>query len=168
MQEVVGRGATGLVLKARDRKLQRVVAIKVLAPRLAASAAARQRFVREAQAAAAVRDDHVVGIHDVNDEGPLPYLVMEYIAGITLQDRIRQGGPLDLREVLRIGMQVAKGIAAAHAQGLIHRDIKPGNILLENGVQRVRITDFGLALAAADAGLSEHGVIAGTPEYMSP
>jgi WD40 repeat protein/tRNA A-37 threonylcarbamoyl transferase component Bud32 len=166
--EVVGRGATGVVLKARDTKLQRVVALKVLLPRLAASRTARQRFVREAQATAAVRDDHVIAIHAVSDDGPLPYLVMEYIAGITLEDRIRRGGPLELKEVLRIGMQVANGLAAAHAQGLVHRDIKPANILLENGVQRVKITDFGLARAAADAGLTEHGVIAGTPQFMAP
>jgi serine/threonine protein kinase len=139
--EVVGRGATGVVLKARDSKLQRVVALKVLAPRLAASGPARKWFVREAQATAAVRDDHVIAIYAVSDEGPLPYLVMEYIAGVTLDDRIRQGGPPELRELLRIGLQVASGLAAAHAQGLIHRDIKPGNILLENGVQRVKITD---------------------------
>jgi WD40 repeat protein/serine/threonine protein kinase len=165
--EVVGRSATGVVLKARDTKLQRIVAIKVLAPRLAASSAARQRFVREAQAAAAVRDDHVVGIHAVQDDGPLPYLVMEYIAGMTLEERMRPRRPLELREVLRIGLQVARGLAAAHAQGLIHRDIKPSNILLENGVQRVKLTDFGLALAAADAS-AEQGTIAGTPVYMSP
>jgi WD40 repeat protein/tRNA A-37 threonylcarbamoyl transferase component Bud32 len=164
--EVVGRGATGVVFKARDTKLQRVVALKVLAPRLAASGPARARFVREAQATAAVRDDHVIAVHAVSDEGALPYLVMEYIAGVTLEDRIKQGAPLRLPEVLRIGMQVASGLAAAHAQGLIHRDIKPANILLENGVQRVKITDFGLARAAA--ALAEHGVIAGTPAYMAP
>jgi WD40 repeat protein len=161
---VVGRGATGVVLKARDTRLQRVVAVKVLAPRLAASAPARGRFVREAQAAAAVRDDHVIGIHDVNDAGALPYLVMEYIAGVTLEERLQQG-PLEVKEVLRIGLQVARGLAAAHAQGLIHRDVKPANILLENGVQRVKITDFGLAVAADPA---EPGVVAGTPRFMSP
>ncbi len=166
--EVIGRGATGVVLKARDSKLQRIVALKVLAPRLAASAAARQRFVREAQAAAAVRDDHVIAIYAVSDEGPLPYLVMEYIAGITLEDRLRQGRVLGLLEILRIGLQTAKGLAAAHAQGLIHRDIKPSNILLENGVQRVKITDFGLALVASDAERTESQVLAGTPLFMSP
>ncbi len=166
--EVVGRGATGVVLKARDTKLQRVVALKVLAPRLAASATARQRFVREAQAAAAVRDDHVIAIHAVSDDGALPYLVMEYISGVTLQDRLRQGGPLEVAEALRIGLQVAVGLAAAHAQGLVHRDIKPANVLLENGLQRVKITDFGLARAAADAGLGEHGLISGTPQFMAP
>jgi serine/threonine protein kinase/uncharacterized membrane protein HdeD (DUF308 family) len=163
--EVVGRGATGVVLKARDSKLQRVVALKVLAPRLAGNGPARERFVREAQATAAVRDDHVIAVHAVSDDGPLPYLVMEYIAGVTLEQRINKAGPLGLAEVLRIGLQVARGLAAAHAQGLIHRDIKPANILLENGVQRVKITDFGLACAA---GLAERGVIAGTPRYMAP
>jgi WD40 repeat protein/tRNA A-37 threonylcarbamoyl transferase component Bud32 len=165
--EVVGWGGTGVVLKARDTKLQRIVAVKVLAPRLASSAAARQRFVGEAQAAAAVRDDHVVAIHAVSDEGPVPYLVMEFVSGITLQDRVRQGGALELKEILRVGAQVAKGLAAAHAQGLVHRDVKPANILLENGVQRVKLTDFGLAGAAA-ADLVTCGVIAGTPLYMSP
>jgi eukaryotic-like serine/threonine-protein kinase len=164
--EVVGRGATGVVLKARDSKLQRVVALKVLAPRLAGSGPARARFVREAQATAAVRDDHVIAIHAVSDDGPLPYLVMEYIAGVTLEERIREGGPPELHEILRIGLQVARGLAAAHAQGLIHRDIKPANILLENGVQRVKITDFGLACAAAS--LAERGLIVGTPAFMAP
>jgi tRNA A-37 threonylcarbamoyl transferase component Bud32 len=166
--EVVGRGATGVVLKARDAKLQRVVALKVLAPRLAASGPARERFVREAQATATVRDDRVFAIHAVCDDGPLPYLVMEYIDGVTLEGRINKGGPLELPEILRIGLQAAAGLAAAHAQGLIHRDIKPANILLENGVQRVKLTDFGLACAAADAGLAGRGVIAGTPPYMAP
>jgi WD40 repeat protein/serine/threonine protein kinase len=166
--EVVGRGGTGVVLKARDSKLQRIVAIKVLAPRLAASGRARQRFVREAQAAAAVRDDHVVAIHAVSDDGLAPYLVMEFIDGITLDERVRRAGALELAEVLRIGMQLANGLAAAHAQGVIHRDIKPANILLENGVQRVKVTDFGLAWVAGDADPAKAKVLAGTPPYMSP
>jgi serine/threonine protein kinase len=166
--EIVGRGGAGMVLKARDTKLQRIVAIKVLARRLAGSGTARQRFVHEAQAAAAVRDDNVVAIYAVGDDGPVPYLVMEFINGITLEGRIRQAGALELKEILRIGIQVANGLAAAHAQGVIHRDIKPGNVLLENGVQRVKITDFGLASAAADAGRTDIGFFAGTPLYMSP
>jgi WD40 repeat protein len=113
-------------------------------------------------------DDHVVGIHDVNDEGSLPYLVMEFIAGKTLADRIKQGEALEVKEVLRIGLQVAKGLAAAHAQGLVHCDIKPGNILLENSVQRVKITDFGLARSVAESGGANLGIIAGTPQFMSP
>src|SRR5207249_6152240 len=88
--------------------------------------------------------------------------------GQSLEDKIRQHGPLELPEVLRIGMQIASGLAAAHAQGLVHRDIKPANILLENSVERVKITDFGLARAADDASLTQSGVIAGTPMYMAP
>jgi WD40 repeat protein/tRNA A-37 threonylcarbamoyl transferase component Bud32 len=166
--ELVGKGGMGVVLKAKDTKLQRIVAIKALAPRLAVSGTARKRFVREAQAAAAVRDEHVVAIHAVSDDAAVPYLVMEFIAGVTLADRIQDGGPLEIREVLRIGVQTARGLAAAHAQGLVHRDVKPGNILLENGVQRVKITDFGLARLADDASLTQSGAVSGTPLYMSP
>jgi WD40 repeat protein/tRNA A-37 threonylcarbamoyl transferase component Bud32 len=166
--EVIGRGGMGVVLKAFDEKLHRVVAIKVMAPQLATSATARQRFAREAQAAAAVRDQHVIGIHAVEEADGLPYLVMEYVSGLSLQERLEQAGPLEPKEILRIGIQVATGLAAAHLQGLIHRDIKPANILLENGVQRVKITDFGLARAADDASLSQSGVVAGTPHYMAP
>jgi eukaryotic-like serine/threonine-protein kinase len=165
---VVGSGGMGVVLKARDTSLQRIVAIKLLAPQWAASGTARKRFVREAQAAAAVRDEHVVSIYAVQGTGPVPYLVMEYIDGITLEERIKQRGPAELKEVVRIGLQIAEGLAAAHKHGLMHRDIKPANILLENQVERVKITDFGLARAVDDASLTQNGVIAGTPMYMSP
>jgi eukaryotic-like serine/threonine-protein kinase len=165
---IVGRGGTGVVLCARDTKLLRVVAVKVLAAPLAASGTARQRFAREARAAAAVRDDHVIAIHAVEDQGPVPHLVMEFVEGQNLDALIRQGGRLETREVLRIGTQVAGGLAAAHKQGLVHRDVKPANILLENGVQRVKLTDFGLARAADDASLTQSGLIAGTPLYMAP
>jgi eukaryotic-like serine/threonine-protein kinase len=166
--EVVGRGAFGTVLRAFDEKLQRVVAIKVLAPEMAATSPARKRFLREARTSAAIRHENVVAIHAVEDE-PIPYLVMEYIPGKTLQQRLDEQGPLDLADVLRLGKQIADGLAAAHAQGLIHRDIKPGNILLEGGVtERVKITDFGLARTADDASLTQSGLIAGTPMYMAP
>jgi serine/threonine protein kinase len=166
--EVVGKGGMGVVMRARDSKLQRVVALKVLAAPLAASGSARQRFAREARAAAAVRDDHVIDIHAVCDDGPVPYLVMEFIDGCTLETLLRKGGPLEVKQILRIGIQAACGLAAAHKQGLIHRDVKPANILLENGVQRVKITDFGLARADDDASLTQSGIIAGTPQYMAP
>jgi hypothetical protein len=165
--EVLGRGGFGTVFKAFDDQLHRVVAVKVLAPQLAASGTARERFLREARAAAAVRDDHVVNIHAVQP-AELPYLVMEYVAGQTLQQKLDKAGPLSVPEVLRIGSQIAKGLAAAHATGLVHRDVKPANILLENGVERVKLTDFGLARAADDASLSHAGAVAGTPQYMSP
>src|SRR5262249_45176557 len=120
------------------------------------------------QAAAAVSHDHIVTIHAVEETNGIPYLVMQCIAGLSLQQRLDRDGPLQLHEILRIGMQTASGLAAAHAQGLVHRDIKPANILLENGVERVKITDFGLARAATEASLTQSGVVAGTPQYMSP
>jgi serine/threonine-protein kinase len=166
--ELLGRGGFGVVVKALDPGLNRVVAIKVLAPELATSGAARARFAREARAAAAVVHEHVVAIHSVDTWNNLPYLVMPFVAGNSLQDRVDRDGPLGIREVLRIGMQTALGLAAAHQQGLIHRDVKPSNILLENGVERVKLTDFGLARAVDDASLTQSGVITGTPQYMSP
>jgi WD40 repeat protein len=168
VQEVVGRGGFGVVLRAFDEKLHRVAALKVLDPALAGNGSARQRFVREARAAAAVSHDNVIGIYAVEDAGPVPYIAMQFVEGKTLQQKLDGTGPLPLAETLRIGLQIAEGLAAAHRQGLIHRDIKPANILLENGVERVRITDFGLARAASDASLTRSGVVAGTPSYMSP
>jgi serine/threonine protein kinase len=166
--EVIGRGGMGVVLKGFDPELNRHVAIKILAPQLASSASARQRFAREARAAAAVVHDHVVAIHAVVTTAVLPYLVMPYCAGESLQQRIDRVGALDLKEILRIGAQVAEGLAAANAQGLVHRDVKPANILLENGVERIKITDFGLARAIDDASVTHSGYLAGTPQYMAP
>jgi serine/threonine protein kinase/formylglycine-generating enzyme required for sulfatase activity len=163
---VAGRGGMGIVLKAFDRSLRRIVAIKLLAPHLAGNGQARQRFVREGRAAAAISHEHVVTIHAV-EESP-PFLVMQYVHGETLEERIHRNGSLDVREAVRIALQIAQGLAAAHAQGVVHRDIKPANILLENGVARVRITDFGLARAIDDASLTQSGVVAGTPQYMAP
>ncbi len=168
IEEVIGRGGMGIVLKAQDPALDRRVAIKVLAGHLATSAAARKRFAHEAKAAAAVVHDHVIPIHFVEPSGPTPFLVMPLVAGRSLQERLDEQGCLETREVLRIAMQTAEGLAAAHAQGLVHRDIKPANILLENGCERVRITDFGLARAVDDASQTQSGFIAGTPQYMAP
>ena len=165
--EVLGNGGFGTVVKAFDEKLHRFVAIKLMSPLLAATSAPRKRFVREARSAAAVRHENVIAIYAVEDQ-PIPYLVMEYIAGRTLQQKLDATGPLELMDVLRIGRQIAAGLAAAHAMGLIHRDIKPGNILLEDGVEHVKITDFGLARAADDASITQSGFIAGTPMYMAP
>ncbi len=165
---VVGRGGMGVVLKAYEPSLERLVAIKVLAPHLADSPLARRRFAREGRAAAAVRHENVIAVHAVHEADGLPYLVMEYVPGISLQERLDQDGPLDVPAIVRIGIQVASGLAAAHAQGLIHRDIKPANILLETNTGRAKITDFGLARAVDDASLTQSGAITGTPQYMAP
>ena len=166
--EVIGQGGMGIVVKAYDPALHRVVAVKVLAPYLAHNPQARKRFVREAQAIAAVSHDHVITIHAIDESPEQPKIVMQYIAGQSLQQKIDAEGSLDLKEILRIGMQTVAGLAAAHAQGLVHRDVKPSNILLENGIQRVKLTDFGLARAVDDASLTQSGAIAGTPQYMAP
>lgn len=166
--EVIGRGGMGVVLKGYDRELKRFVAVKALAPHLAHSALARKRFAREAQAAAAVVNLHVIAIHQVQPNGQLPFLVMPLLTGESLAQRLKALRTLALNEVLRVGIQAADGLAAAHAQGLIHRDVKPANILLEKGVERAVLTDFGLARAADDVSMTRQGIIAGTPEYMSP
>jgi serine/threonine protein kinase/formylglycine-generating enzyme required for sulfatase activity len=164
----IGQGAFGIVLKAFDEKLHRLVAIKVMNPQLAATSPPRKRFLREARAAAAIRHENVVQVHSV-EEQPLPYLVMEFIDGQTMQEKLDGAGPLEIAEILHIGRQIASGLAAAHATGLIHRDIKPGNILLESGPeQKVKITDFGLARAADDASMTRTGTVCGTPMYMAP
>jgi serine/threonine protein kinase len=168
IERKVGAGGMGVVFKAYDTELHRAVAIKVLAPHLARNGAARQRFDRESRAAAAVVHEHVVAIHNVESSGETPFLVMQYVSGESLQTRIERTGPLSAEQVLRIGIQAANGLAAAHAQGIVHRDVKPGNILLEEQVDRVLLTDFGLARAVDDASLTHTGVVAGTPHYMSP
>src|SRR5262245_18025082 len=164
---VIGRGGMGVVLKAHDPALRRLVAIKVLSPQWASHAQARERFEREARAAAQVRHDNVVAIHAVEEADGLPYLVMEYVPGASLQQHLDREGPLAVEEILDIGAQAAAGLDAAHKQDLIHRDIKPANILLDKD-GNVRLTDFGLARAVDDSGLTQSGVIAGTPQYMAP
>jgi hypothetical protein len=167
---VVGRGGMGVVLHAVDTYLERDVAVKVLDPEVAKDELARTRFCREARAAASISHENVVAVHQVeHEEGKdLPFLVMELITGESLEKKLHREGRLSLREIVSIGMQTAAGLAAAHDKGLIHRDIKPGNILLEQSGQRVKLTDFGLARAAEDVRLTRSGLVAGTPLYMSP
>ncbi|MEO1524896.1 MAG: protein kinase [Planctomycetota bacterium] len=165
---VIGVGGMGGVLKGYDRSLQRVVAIKVMAPHLADNGSARQRFQREARAAAAITHDNVIDIYGVAEAAGLPYLVMPFARGPSLQKRLDDSGPMSVTQVLRIGRQIASGLAAAHEQGLVHRDIKPANILLNDGIERLWITDFGVARVMDDASMTQTGLIAGTPQYMSP
>jgi serine/threonine protein kinase len=168
IERVIGSGGMGIVLKAYDTELNRPVAVKVLARHLAHSGAAKARFAREAKAAAAVVHEHVVAIHNVEADRDQPFLVMQFVSGESLQARVDRQGPLEFKEILRIGIQIASGLAAAHEQGVVHRDIKPANILLEDRVERALITDFGLARTVDDASLTHTGVVAGTPHYMSP
>ncbi len=179
---VVGKGGMGVVVRARDKKLDRDVAIKFLVPELARHEAARERFLREARAAAAVRHDNVVTIYSVREVDGVPLLEMELIHGESLAERIQRAGAMSALEVARLAIQVARGLDAAHKRALIHRDIKPGNILLEateevpaiqgrtsqRGYCRAKITDFGLARVASEESLTNSGLIAGTPQYMSP
>jgi serine/threonine protein kinase len=165
--QVLGQGGFGIVFRAFDNVLHRVVAVKVLSPQMAATSPARKRFLREARSSAQVRHENVVQVYEVGEQ-PLPYIAMEFIPGETLQQRLDRIGPVEPAEVVRVGRQIAEGLAAAHATDLIHRDIKPGNVLLEGGAQRVKISDFGLARAADDASISQSGLIAGTPMYMAP
>jgi hypothetical protein len=165
----LGAGGMGVVLQAEDVRLHRPVALKVMLPRPDESVAARQRFLREARAAAALKHDHVVTIYHVGEDRGTPFLAMELLEGESLAARLRREGRLPPAEVVRIGREVAEGLAAAHARGLIHRDIKPGNLWLEAPKGRVKILDFGLVQAAGeDARLTKSGAVVGTPLYMPP
>lgn len=165
---IIGRGGMGTVYKALDPALGRTVAVKVLRPELASIQSARQRFSLEARAMASVAHQHVVPIYAVDEHRGLPYLAMEYVPGGTLESRLKQDGPLELVSVLRITQQIALALEAAHDTGIVHRDIKPANILLDRGVDRVRVADFGLVRVSDDASMTRSGMIAGTPLYMAP
>jgi len=170
VKRVIGRGGMGIVFQGFDASLHRDVAIKVLDPQLASNDVARQRFCREARAAAAMSHDNLVTVFQV-DEDPksgLPFIVMQLVSGESLEQKLKRVGTLTVVEAVRLGMQCAAGLASSHAAGLIHRDIKPGNILLEAGTDKAKLTDFGLARAVEDDKLTRTGFVAGTPLYMAP
>lgn len=165
---LLGEGAYGSVFLGFDTRLHRNVAVKVLKPTVGDSAPARRRFLREARAGAQVDHRNVVRVYNV-EEKPLPYLIMEFVDGETLHNRIKNQGPLPFPEVLEFSRQLAEGIAAAHDARLVHRDIKPPNILIAAGPNPViKITDFGLVRVTYEAAISESDEIHGTPVYMSP
>lgn len=166
--EELGRGSAGIVLKALDQKLGRTVAVKLLSPTLASIDEIRKRFIREARAVAAVVHPNIVTLHCVNDDHQFPYLVMEHVGGATLEQRLAAEGPLPTMDIVRIALDVARGLAAAHEMGIVHRDIKPSNILLSLDGREATITDFGLARAIDDASLTRAGYVLGTPQFMSP
>jgi serine/threonine-protein kinase len=167
----IGRGGMGVVYRARDERLQRRVAIKVLPPELAFQQDIRERFTREAQTAAKLSHPHIVPIHSVGEGQGLVYFVMGYVEGESVAARIRRRGSLPVEEARRIMMETADALSAAHALSVIHRDIKPDNILLEGTRGRVMVTDFGIAKALSStsgATLTGIGVAIGTPAFMSP
>ncbi|MEL7500026.1 MAG: protein kinase [Planctomycetota bacterium] len=165
---VIGRGSAGIVVKALDPRLNRYVAIKLLAPIYSNNGCSRRRFEREGRAIASVKDPHVVPIHAVDDFQGTPFIVMQYLPDGSLFQRIEKHGPLTTAEATCVGMHVAKGLAAAHARGIVHRDVKPANVLLENGLDNAMVTDFGLARVVDEATMTRSGSISGTPQYMSP
>ncbi|MCX7702332.1 MAG: HDOD domain-containing protein [Gemmataceae bacterium] len=163
----LGRGSMGAVFEGFDPGLGRPVAIKVVLEHRNIPLA-RERFLREAQTAAAVRHENVVTVYATGEDQGIPFLVMEFVRGKSLQDWLDQGRRFTFPEIIRIGREIALGLAAAHDLRIVHRDIKPANILLEDKTERVRLTDFGVARALDSRALTADGNIVGTPMFMSP
>jgi len=171
LEDEVGRGGMGIVYCARDRRLKREIAIKVLPPELSFRADIRQRFLREAETAAQLNHPNIVPIYTVEEKDNLVYFVMAYIKGDNLGVRLQQHGPMPPVEVRRILREVADALAYAHNRNVIHRDIKPDNIIIDEETGRAMVTDFGIARALTDTGdsrLTATGMAIGTPAYMSP
>jgi serine/threonine protein kinase len=168
--KVLGAGGMGVVFQAEDPHLERIVALKVMKPGIANSQQARERFMREAKATAKVKNDHIITIYQVGEDRGAPYLAMEFLKGESLEQWLQRGRRLSPAQTLRMAREMANGLAAAHAHGLIHRDIKPGNIWLEAPNGRTKILDFGLARqgGAGEIHLTQSGAIVGTPAYMAP
>ncbi|MEM9353437.1 MAG: serine/threonine-protein kinase [Planctomycetota bacterium] len=166
--ECIGRGGMGIVFRACRSAHGSIVALKTMLPELARDNRARERFTREARAIASVRHSNVVALYAVSEVEGLPYLLMEHVEGVSLDDRLRGAAPMAADEIVRIGAAVASGIEACHAEGVIHRDIKPSNVLLGDEDDTVKITDFGLAMVASTPKLTFHGYLPGTPDYVAP
>ncbi|WP_020473042.1 serine/threonine-protein kinase [Zavarzinella formosa] len=164
----LGAGGMGIVYEAHDTLLNRRVALKVLRPNLPSEQSARERFVREAQAMAAFSHENIVTIYQVGEAHSLSFMAMQLLEGETLEKRLDREGRLSVADAVRIGREVASGLAAAHEKGLIHRDVKPSNIWLETGTDRVKLLDFGLALVRDNTHITNSGFVIGTPSYMSP
>jgi serine/threonine-protein kinase len=172
IERELGRGGMGVVVLARDLSLERHVALKLLPATLAAQPVLRERFLREARTAAGLSHPHIVPIHAVEEHDDIVFIAMGFVDGETLADRVRRAGPLPPREVARILREVAWALAYAHGRGIVHRDIKPDNILIERGSGRALVTDFGIAQARSATGATERltleGQLLGTAAFMSP
>ena len=162
----MAEGGVGRVYRARDQLLDREVAVKVLRPEVAATATARDRFHREARAAATLSHRHVAALYDYGEDGDTPFLVMECIRGETLAQRLSSGS-LPLADALRLGAEVADALAHAHARGVIHRDVKPANVMLAADGS-VKVTDFGTARFMGEPAVTATGTVVGTPSYLAP
>jgi serine/threonine-protein kinase len=162
LRDLLGRGGMSEVWLAEDRELSRPVALKLLA-----SGADPNRLIREARAIAALSHPNIAGVYDVGETSGRPYIVLEYLRGGTLEDRLRGGRPLPDFETERLASEIAAGLAHAHANGIVHRDLKPSNVLLDSE-NRAKLADFGIARAAGQATLTEAGTIMGTAAYLSP
>lgn len=169
VRRLLGEGGMGLVFEAEDTDLLRPVALKVIRPELAGSPQAGQRFVREARALASLKHDHVVTIYQVGERRDVPFLAMEYLRGMPLDRWLDDGHKPSIDLTLRLGREIAAGLAAAHQRGIVHRDIKPANIWLEAPAGRVKILDFGLARSENhDVRITSPGIMLGSPAYMAP
>ncbi len=167
--DVLGSGGMGTVFRAEDEQLQRQVALKIMRPEAAGKPAAGERFLREARATAALKNDHIVTIYQVGEDHGVLFLAMELLEGESLKEWMERNPRPNADEILRIGIEITHGLEAAHKKGLVHRDLKPGNIWLEGSTNRVKILDFGMARLLEEVSpLTQSGVILGTPLYMSP
>jgi len=167
--EVLGRGGMGQVFRAQDSRLQREVALKVMNKKFSATPNSRTRFLEEARAMAAIDHDNVVTIYEVGESSGTPFMAMELLKGETLEKTTRSGTPLAPNDLVEIAKQLIAGLSAAHRRGIVHRDVKPGNIWVESPSGRVRVLDFGLALASSPVdALANSGSVIGTPGYLSP
>lgn len=166
--KVLGQGGMAIVIQAIEPVLERIVAIKILLPHLASDTTARARFLSEAKAIAKIEHPNVLGIHRVAEHRDTPYLVMPCVNGSTVSELIKQQGPVAPDRVVELSIQICDALHAAHSAGIIHRDIKPGNLLIDAETGSVKVADFGLAQAVTTPSLTETGYIAGTPRFMSP
>jgi serine/threonine-protein kinase len=167
LQAKIGDGGMAVVYRALDTQLNRTVAVKILRDTYASDPAFLQRFKREAQSAASLAHPNIVNVYDVGQDGDLNYIVMEYIEGVNLKDMINKEAPLPTQQALEITAQICDAIGYAHSRGLIHRDIKPQNILIDRS-GRVKVTDFGIAKSQGDMTLTQTGITLGTVHYFSP
>ncbi|MEI7890133.1 MAG: protein kinase, partial [Actinomycetes bacterium] len=167
LETQVGSGGMSTVHRALDEKLRRPVAVKLMHRSTAADADHLERFRREARAVASLSDPHLVGVIDAGEDQGIPYIVLEFVDGETLKDRIQRNGRLDVSEAIAYAIEIARGLTAVHQAGIVHRDVKPQNVLIDiEG--RAKVTDFGIARNIDEDGLTADGRVIGTTDYVSP